>query len=69
MRFKLRVKGGVEVQSVLKGNEDFPSKSKKIDSLWRMQETKKIAAVIDVKLNHSDSLYHCIRSSINLLQG
>ena len=34
-----------------------------------MQETKKTTAGLDVKLNKSASLYHCIRSFINLQQG
>ena len=34
-----------------------------------MQETKKITAGLDVKLNKSASLYHCIRIFTNLLQG
>ena len=37
------------VQSVLKGNEDFPSRSKKCKSLCIMQETKKITARLGVK--------------------
>ena len=42
---------------------------KKIDSLWIMQETKNITTGMYVKLNKLASLYHCIRSFINLRQG
>ena len=34
-----------------------------------MKESKKITLVLDFKLNKSSSLYHCIRSFINLQQG
>ena len=34
-----------------------------------MQETKKITVGLTVKINNSDSLYHCIISSINLRQS
>ena len=34
-----------------------------------MKETKDITTVLDVKLNNPASLYHCIRSFINLRQG
>ena len=33
-----------------------------------MQDTKKITKGIDVKINKSASLYHCIRIFINLWQ-
>ena len=39
------------------------------DSLWIMQKTKNITSGIEVKLNKSTSLYHCIRIFINLRQG
>ena len=57
-----------ELQSVLKGSEDFISKSKPLNFLWLIQDTKKITAGVAVKLNKSDSLYHCIRSFINSQQ-
>ena len=47
----------------------LPFQAKKIYSLCIMQETKKIAVGLDVKLNKSDILYHCIISFINLRQG
>ena len=34
-----------------------------------MQDTKKITVGLDVKLNKSSSLYHCIGRYINLQQG
>ena len=34
-----------------------------------MHETNKVNTILDVKLNKSSSLYHCIRSFINLRQG
>ena len=34
-----------------------------------MKETKKITAGLDVKLNKSASLYHCIRYFIKMIQG
>ena len=57
------------IQSFLKGNEDFPSRFKCFDALWLIQETKKITALINVKINKSDSLYHCIRRFTNLRKG
>ena len=57
------------LKSVLKGNEDFFYKSKKFDLLWIMQEKKNITTGMYVKLNKLASLYHCIRSFINLRQG
>ena len=48
------------LQSVFKGNENFPSKSIYPNPLWIMQETKNITVGLDVKLNKSSSLYHCI---------
>ena len=53
----------------LKGNEDFPSKSNFFDSLWIIHETNKITAGLDVRIIMSASLYHYIRSFINLRQG
>ena len=57
------------LQSSLKVNEDFPSKSKMSDLLWLMKETKNITAGIDVKLNKSASLYLYIIRFIKLQQG
>ena len=54
---------------VLKGNEDYPTKSKILDSLWLIRETKIITSGIDVMLNKSAILYHCIRGFIDLIQG
>ena len=34
-----------------------------------MKETKKITAGLDVKLNKSASIYHCIRYFIKMIQG
>ena len=53
----------------MKGNEDFPSRSIVFDSLWIIQETKKINSGLGLKLNKPSSLYHHIRSFINLRQG
>ena len=54
---------------VLKGNEDYPTKSKKFNSIWLMKETKNFSAGLDVKLNNSASMYHWIRGFINMIQG
>ena len=57
------------VQLVLKGNEDYPTKSKFFDSLWLTKATKNITTVIDVKLNKPASIYQCIQGFINMRQG
>ena len=49
----------------VEGKLVLPFQVKKIYLLWLMQDTKKINAVLDIKLNNSASLYHCIRSFIN----
>ena len=46
----------------------LPFQVKKIVSLWLIQETKKITEVLDVKLNKSASLYHCIVTFIKFWQ-
>ena len=51
------------------GKKYHPTKSKTLDSLWIMQETKNITTGLEVKLNRSASLYYAIRGSINTKQG
>ena len=46
----------------------IPCHVKFFDLLWLIQDTNNINAGLGVKLNKSDSLYHCIRSFINLRQ-
>ena len=53
------------LQLVLKGNEDYPAKSKIFESIWLMKETKNSTAGFDIKINKSTSLCHCIRGFIN----
>ena len=56
------------IQLVLKGNIDYPTKSKIFDSLWLMREKNNTPADLDVKLNNSAILYHAIRGFINTIQ-
>ena len=53
---------------VLKGNKDYPTKSNFFYYLWLMKEAKNITAGLDVKINDSTILYHCIRGFINMRQ-
>ena len=56
------------LQSLLKLNEDYPTKSKNFDSLWLMWDKNKITAGLDVKLNKSSSLYNAIQVFMNMKQ-
>ena len=56
-------------QSVLKVNEDHPTKSNIFDSLRIMREKKKITAGLDIKLKKFVRLYHVIRGFIPMRQG
>ena len=49
--------------------QDSKTDSKIFDSLWIMKETKKITAVVNVKLNKSASIYRCMQGFINMRQG
>ena len=57
------------LQWILKRKEDYPTNSKFFDSLWLIRETNNITTGIDVKINKSASLYHAIRSLMNMKQG
>ena len=53
----------------IEGKQELSHQVKILDSLWLMKYTKNITAGLDVKLNKSSILYHCIRSFINVIQG
>ena len=57
------------LQSVVKVNEEYPTKSKIFDSVWLMRVTKKISAGLYDKLNKPASLYHAIQGFMNMIQG
>ena len=57
------------LQSVLEGNEEYPTKYRLFCSLWFMWEKKTITSGIEVKLNKSARPYHAIQGFINIIQG
>ena len=56
------------LKSVLKVNEDYPTKSNFFVKLRIIRETRNINAGIDVKPKKSDILYHTIWGFINMRQ-
>ena len=57
-----------EIQSVLKFNDDYNKKSKTFFSLWLMKKAEKITHGLNINLNKPATLYHTIRSFINMKQ-
>ena len=54
---------------VIGGERRLFNQVKKFDSLWLMKKKNNTPAVLYIKINKSDSVYHCMTGFINMQQG